>query len=182
MGLGASTEVARQAPVADLTECRASEERQVGKCASKPGGPRRGDRARALSGEPLAGLALGLLPRKWRIESIKKSFAAAAGLEDVHPHDRRRTCGSWFVQAGVGIERVSRLLRHSDVSVTARVYAHLRPLDLAETAAVVDGSGEAIFTWIFTFADRHTVRTATSRPRPADSMGGNWWARQGLNL
>lgn len=63
-----------------------------------------------------------------RVGSVKKGFAscaADAGLEDVHPHDLRRTFGSWLVQAGVGIERVSRLLRHSDVSVTARVYAHL---------------------------------------------------------
>jgi integrase len=79
------------------------------------------------------------------VGSVKKGFAscaADAGLEDVHPHDLRRTFGSWLVQAGVGIERVSRLLRHSDVSVTARVYAHLRPSDLADAAAVIDLSAK----------------------------------------
>ncbi|MCF8016920.1 MAG: site-specific integrase, partial [Chromatiaceae bacterium] len=70
-----------------------------------------------------------------RIAQIKHGFAsaaAAAGLVDVHPHDLRRTCGSWLVQAGVGIERVSAILRHSDIDVTSRVYAHLRPSDLAD--------------------------------------------------
>lgn len=76
-----------------------------------------------------------------QVASIKKGFAgcaADAGLLDLHPHDLRRTFGSWLVQEGVGIERVSRLLRHADVSITARVYAHLRPSDLAEAAAVLD--------------------------------------------
>jgi len=76
-----------------------------------------------------------------RVADVKKGFAgcaADAGLLDLHPHDLRRTFGSWLVQEGVGIERVSRLLRHASVEVTARVYAHLRPSDLAEAAAVLD--------------------------------------------
>jgi len=71
---------------------------------------------------------------------VKKGFAACvsdAELTDVHPHDLRRTFGSWLVQAGVGIERVSGLLRHGDVAITARVYAHLRPDDLASAAAIL---------------------------------------------
>ena len=67
-----------------------------------------------------------------------KAITTAAGVPDVHQHDLRRTFGSWLVQAGIGIERVSALLRHSNVSITARVYAHLRPTDLAEAAAVLD--------------------------------------------
>jgi integrase len=80
-----------------------------------------------------------------RIESLKKGFAACvtdAGLSDVHPHDLRRTFGSWLVQRGVGIERVSDLLRHSNVSITARVYAHLRPTDLADAVAILDAPAE----------------------------------------
>lgn len=52
-----------------------------------------------------------------RIGSIRRSFESAArraGLEDLHPHDLRRTFGNWLVQEGVGIERVSQLMRHSD--------------------------------------------------------------------
>lgn len=70
-----------------------------------------------------------------------KAITTAAGLKDVHQHDLRRTFGSWLVQAGVGIERVSALLRHSSVSITARVYAHLRPSDLADAASVLDPKG-----------------------------------------
>ncbi|MGB7551056.1 MAG: tyrosine-type recombinase/integrase, partial [Chromatiaceae bacterium] len=75
-------------------------------------------------------------------ETLRKSFAKAcrlAGIEDLHPHDLRRTCGSWLVQSGISIDRVSRLLRHGDVGLTARVYAHLRPQDLETAAAALDG-------------------------------------------
>lgn len=76
-----------------------------------------------------------------RFLDVHQSFLTAcrlAGVEDLHPHDLRRTCGSWLVQSGIGIERVSRLLRHGDVGMTARVYAHLRPQDLADAAAALD--------------------------------------------
>ena len=76
-----------------------------------------------------------------RIASIKKGFASAcrlASLEGVHPHDLRRTFGSWLVQAGVPIQAVSALLRHSDIRITDRVYAHLSPDSLREAAAVLD--------------------------------------------
>ena len=81
------------------------------------------------------------------ILSMKRGFAGAvdsAGLVDVHPHDLRRTFGSWLVQAGVGIDRVSELLRHHDVAITGRVYAHLRPRDLADAAAVLDAMGPGL--------------------------------------
>lgn len=76
-----------------------------------------------------------------RIASVKKSFAAAvkaAGLKDVHPHDLRRTCASWLAQAGESIHAICRLLRHSDIRVTERVYAHLSPDSLRNTVAVLD--------------------------------------------
>lgn len=70
-----------------------------------------------------------------RLTTIRHGFASAcikADIEDCHPHDLRRTCGSWLVQAGVDISRVARILRHSNVNVTARVYAHLRTEDLED--------------------------------------------------
>jgi integrase len=73
--------------------------------------------------------------------SIKKGFATAAaeaGVSNCHPHDQRRTFGNWLVQRGFWIERVSELLPHGDVAITAKVYAHLRPTDLAAAAAVLD--------------------------------------------
>ena len=45
------------------------------------------------------------------------------------------------MQAGVGIERVSELLRHADVAITQRVYARLRPSDVADAVAVLDQEG-----------------------------------------
>lgn len=77
-----------------------------------------------------------------RIESIKTSFRSAckrAGIEDCHPHDLRRTCATWLINAGVSIHAVSKLLRHSDIRVTANVYAHLAPDHLADVVAVLDG-------------------------------------------
>ena len=75
---------------------------------------------------------------------IRFSFATAcrlAGVADLHPHDLRRTFGSWLAQAEIPIDRVSKLLRHGNVGVTASVYAHLRPEDLADAAATLDGYG-----------------------------------------
>jgi integrase len=76
-----------------------------------------------------------------RISSIKKSFASAvrrAEIEHCTIHDLRRTFGSWLVQAGVHIQHVSKLLRHSDIRITDRVYAHLQPEQLHQAVAVLD--------------------------------------------
>lgn len=75
------------------------------------------------------------------INSIKKGFAAAvrrAGITHCTPHDLRRTCGSWLVQARTPIQEVARLLRHSDIQVTMSVYAHLMPDQLQQTVQVLD--------------------------------------------
>lgn len=79
--------------------------------------------------------------RGQRIASVKKGFATAVatvGLTDVHPHDLRRTCGSWLVQQGVPIQVVSTFLRHSDIRVTDRVYAHLSPTTVQAAVEVLD--------------------------------------------
>lgn len=75
-----------------------------------------------------------------QIASIKKGFAGAvrrAGIERCTPHDLRRTFGSWLVQAGVPIQQVSRLLRHGDIRVTDRVYAHLQPSQLKSAVDLI---------------------------------------------
>lgn len=75
------------------------------------------------------------------MKSIRKGFATAcgiAGLEDVHPHDLRRTFASWLVQDGVSIQMVSGLLRHADISITHAVYAHLNPEQFRAAAATLD--------------------------------------------
>lgn len=50
----------------------------------------------------------------------------AAGLEDVQPHDLRRTFASTLVQRGVNLKAVAELLGHSDMAMVSR-YAHLAP-------------------------------------------------------
>ena len=76
-----------------------------------------------------------------RMMDISKAFnnaVAAAGLHDVHPHDLRRTFASHLVQAGIPIQTVSGLLRHSDITVTHRVYAYLSPEQYRSATAVLD--------------------------------------------
>jgi integrase len=75
-----------------------------------------------------------------RLGSIKKGFASAcrkAGIEDLNPHDLRRTFGSWLVQQGTSIQVASGLLRHADVSITARIYAHLDPAQYRDATRVL---------------------------------------------
>ena len=77
-----------------------------------------------------------------RIASAKKGFRSVverAGLTDVPPHDLRRTCGSWLVQKGGDVRTVSELLRHSDIRITAEVYAHL---SLVNLRSAVDALGD----------------------------------------
>ena len=46
--------------------------------------------------------------------------------------------GSWLAQAGVDIRRVSELMRHSNIRVSASVYAHLAPGNRADAVEVLD--------------------------------------------
>lgn len=64
------------------------------------------------------------------LQDIRKTFLAAcraSGVENCHPHDLRRTLGSWMLMNGTPIEVVSRTLGHSSIRVTEQVYAHLLP-------------------------------------------------------
>ena len=69
-----------------------------------------------------------------RIGDPKKGFNAAcarAGLVDFRYHDLRHTFASWFVQEGGDLYRLSRILGHATLQMTAR-YGHLRTEDLHE--------------------------------------------------
>lgn len=76
-----------------------------------------------------------------QIKSVKTGFASAckrAGLENVKPHDLRRTFASLLVQSGVSIQAVSNLLRHSNINITDKVYAHLSVEHLREATRVLE--------------------------------------------
>jgi integrase len=67
-----------------------------------------------------------------RIGNPKKAFWGAcnrAGIEDFRFHDLRHTFASWWVQEGGDLYRLSRVLGHSTLQMTAR-YGHLRTDDL----------------------------------------------------
>ena len=67
-----------------------------------------------------------------RIGNPRKAFEGAcarAGLEDFRYHDLRHTFASWWVQDGGDLYRLSRVLGHSTLQMTAR-YGHLRTDDL----------------------------------------------------
>lgn len=51
-------------------------------------------------------------------------------------HDLRHTYGSWLAQRGVPIETISRLMNHSNISVTMR-YAYLAPSNLHDAVGVL---------------------------------------------
>lgn len=106
-----------------------------------------------------------------RSVNVRKAFAScvrSAGLDDVHPYDLRRTCGNWLIQARLAIDRVSKLLRHADVAITHRVYARLRPRDLADAISGLDQNGIGL-------------SRSLSR-RPASGGGGTGSSFQPLDL
>ena len=49
-----------------------------------------------------------------------------AKIRHVSPHGLRHTSGQWFIDLGVPIEIVSRMLGHSSTGVTERIYARVR--------------------------------------------------------
>jgi len=76
-----------------------------------------------------------------QVTDIRYPLATAvkkAGLVDVHPHDLRRTFASWLAQANVPIHMIAELMRHKDVSLTHRVYAHLSTDSMREAADVLN--------------------------------------------
>jgi len=73
-------------------------------------------------------------PTGERIGDPKKAFGGAcrrARIEDFRFHDLRHTFASWFVQDSGDLYRLSRILGHATLQMTAR-YGHLRTDDLHE--------------------------------------------------
>ncbi|MER2527097.1 MAG: site-specific integrase [Candidatus Competibacter denitrificans] len=91
-----------------------------------------------------------------RLANVRKSFMSAverAGIAPCTPHDLRRTCGSWLAQAGVPIQQIAKLLRHSDIQVTHSVYAHLMPGQLEETIKMLERHNPVIARDLAIFKD-----------------------------
>lgn len=58
------------------------------------------------------------------VDNLWDRIRTAAGLEDVHLHDLRHTVGSWMTNDGVSLEKIGRILNHSNPRTTKR-YAHM---------------------------------------------------------
>lgn len=67
-----------------------------------------------------------------------KKYMTDAEIEGVTLHDLRKTFGSLLIAQKVDIFRVSKLLRHSSVTVTESHYIDILDRDLEETVGVLD--------------------------------------------
>ena len=68
--------------------------------------------------------------KETHISHLFKIIVRNSGVNpNLHFHSLRHTFASWLIQAGISIYVVSKLLGHSDVSVTS-VYSHLELSDL----------------------------------------------------
>lgn len=74
------------------------------------------------------------------ILKIRKGFEEAcrrAGLDDITPHDLRRTAATWADEAGIDPARIARLLGHANIA-SGEAYRHPRPEALRQAADVLD--------------------------------------------
>ncbi|WP_025821675.1 tyrosine-type recombinase/integrase [Shewanella marina] len=61
----------------------------------------------------------------WRRITERAGLHSDEKEQNVTIHDLRRTIASWSVMRGGNIQMTSKLLGHSDISITASTYAHL---------------------------------------------------------
>ena len=83
--------------------------------------------------------ALKKLPFGLRGDTL--SHAVKRAIPEIRFHDLRRSCGSLLIQQGVDIGLISTILGHSSISITKRVYAHLRVEDLRVAMDAALGRG-----------------------------------------
>lgn len=75
------------------------------------------------------------------VKSVKRAFARAckaAGIEDFHIHDIRHTAAVHQIEDGVPLPMVSQFLGHSNIMVTAKIYARFRPEAMRQAADALE--------------------------------------------
>ena len=83
----------------------------------------------------------GFMPQPYRGVHRAAWFHRAvqrAGVQDITPHDLRHTCASLSVRAGVNVLALSRMLGHSQPSITLNVYADLFDSDLDAVGGIIE--------------------------------------------
>jgi len=71
-------------------------------------------------------------------------------------HGLRHTCGAWLVLAGIPLNVVEKVMRHSTITLTIDTYGHMLP---GADAEAVDGLGE--FSLTPAFNRNHVLKTGT---------------------
>ena len=79
--------------------------------------------------------------RNWRRRSGFDSARESLGLDQVTPHDLRRTFGSLARMAGADLRFIQKAMGHGSITTTARIYAHLYDDELDAVARALDGLG-----------------------------------------
>ena len=62
------------------------------------------------------------------------AHSSRASLAHFHPHSCRHLFATTLVKAGVPLAKISKILGHSSIEITIRVYTHLFPVDLLGAA------------------------------------------------
>lgn len=78
----------------------------------------------------------GLHPRN--VTRVLDGLLTAAKLPHVRFHDLRHSAASLLLAQGVDIVAISKLLGHSELRVTADLYAHLQKQTAAKAASIMD--------------------------------------------
>lgn len=101
-----------------------------------------------------------LLFKQWDC-IVRELYAACrrAGVPTVSPNDLRRSCATWYVQAGVRLDHVARILRHRDTTMLVKVYNQASAADLGALL-------ETVFP-LYRTDQKQPVQTGTS---PAQNL------------
>jgi len=66
-----------------------------------------------------------------------RTLVLRAGVSNTKLHTLRHTCASYLLAAGEPLWKVSKILRHANINVTADIYGHLLPEQHRETINVM---------------------------------------------
>jgi integrase len=82
------------------------------------------------------------LQEAFKRAGIQKVQTIAGRERAAHPHMLRDTCAVWYLRHGMGLHGVSKILGHSNATITAKTYlpfvTELETAHIAENAAIID--------------------------------------------
>ena len=85
-----------------------------------------------------ADLAAGHLPHPSNVSRQFTAFIDQHGLKVIPMHGLRHTFATSSLEAGVPIEVISRILGHSSIEITSKVYVHATPELHADSMELLD--------------------------------------------